>query len=70
MRYYSPSEIEEEHGIDADRIRRTLRNMPNFINGLIKNVKKNGIAQHNYFVPENEIFKLEFIKKNKCIKIN
>jgi hypothetical protein len=67
LRYYSPSEIEEEYGIDANRIRTALRNMPNLIEGLIKNVKKNGIAQHNYFVPENEIFKLEFIKKNKCL---
>ena len=40
--------------------------MPNYIEGLIKKPKY-GFGNHNYFVPENEIFKLEFIKKNKCL---
>lgn len=64
IRYLSPAEIEEEYGIDAKRIRITLRNMPNFITGLIKK-EKYGVAQHNYFVPENEISKLQFISKKK-----
>ena len=64
MDVLKPSEIELKYGISAIRIRRLLKNCPNFLDGVIKKPHA-GTSLHSYYIPESEVSRLMFLKRKQ-----
>ena len=63
-KYLTTGQIGIKYGIETRRISRLLKNCPNFLEG-VKRGTAQGCRSGRYFIPEEEVEKLLFLRGKK-----